>query len=106
MIETGIVVFLAFWLLWAKLNLITRLRALSHPFLLDLVVTVSVFILYGGTGGGMMAASMAAVIMSLNISIARKWFGYIYRDKTGELVYHVGRWNLTERIHAQFTPAG
>lgn len=100
MLETGIVVFLAFWLLWIKLSVVTRLKALGRPFLLDLLVTVSVFILYGGTGPGMMAASMAAVIMSLNISLARKWFGYIYR-KNGEWVYHVGRWNMTEKIHAQ-----
>ena len=105
MLESGIIVFLAFWLLWVKLNVITRLRALGHPFLLDLAVTASVFVLYGGTGAGMMAASLAAVVMSINISIARKWFGYIYR-KNGELTYHVGRWNMTERIHAALASTG
>lgn len=105
MLESGIIVFLAFWLLWIKLGVITRLRALGHPFLLDLTVTIAVFLLYGGTGPGMMAASMAAVVMSLNISLARKWFGYIYR-KDGELTYHVGRWNMLERIDAELASAG
>ena len=99
MLETGIIIFLAFWLLWIKLNVVTRLKALGHPFLLDLTVTIAVFLLYGGTGPGMMAASMAAVVMSVNISLARTWFGYIHR-KNGEWVYHVGRWNLTEKIHS------
>jgi len=99
MLESGLVVFLAFWLLWIKLGVITRLRALGHPFLLDLSVTVAVFLLYGGTGAGMMAATMAAVVMSINISLARKWFGYIYR-KNGELTYRVGRWNMEEKINA------
>jgi hypothetical protein len=99
MLESGIVVFLAFWLLWIKLPVITRLKLLNHPFLLDLAVTVSVFMLYGGTGAGVMAASVAAIVMSLNISVARRWFGYIHR-KNGELTYHVGRWNMTDKIHA------
>ena len=100
MLESGIIVFLAFWLLWAKLNVVTRLRALGHPFLLDLTVTASVFIMFGGTGAGMLAASLAAVIMSVNISFARKWFGYIYK-KNGELTYHVGRWNMTDRLRQE-----
>jgi hypothetical protein len=102
--ESGLIVFLAFWLLWIKLPVVTRLKALGHPFLLDIFVTAAVFFLYGGTGAGMMAASLAAVIMSLNISFARRWFGYIHR-KNGELTYHVGRWNMTEKIHAALTPA-
>jgi len=102
MLESGIIVFLAFWLLWAKLNVVTRLRALGHPFILDLTVSVGVFLMFGGTGPGMLAASLAAVIMSVNISFARKWFGYIYR-KNGELTYHVGRWNMTEKLRAQLT---
>lgn len=99
MLETGIIVFLTFWLLWIKLDVITRLRLLSHPFLLDLAVTVGVFMLFGGTYAGASAAAVAGIVTSLNISLARKWFGYIYR-KNGELTYHVGRWNMTEKIHA------
>ena len=105
MLESGIIVFLAFWLLWMKLSVVTRLKALNHPFLLDLLVTATVFFMYGGTGAGMMAASAAAVVMSINISLARKWFGYVYH-KDGKLMYHVGRWNLKEKIDAELASAG
>ena len=99
MLETGIVIFLAFWLLWIKLPIITRLKALGHPFLLDLSITAAVFLLYGGTGEGMMAASMAAVVMSINISLARKFFGY-YTKKDGKWFYVIGKINQTDKIKA------
>ena len=99
MIETGIVIFLAFWLLWIKINVVTRLKLLGRPLLLDLGVTLAVFILYGGTGPGMIAASMAAVIMSLNISLARKFFGY-YQKRNGEWYYIVGKINQADKIRA------
>ena len=104
MLETGIVVFITFWLLWIKLDLVTRLRALNHPFMLDLIATASVFLLFGSnTYSGIVAAAMAGIITSINISIARSWYGYIYKNEKGELIYHVGRWNLTDKLHAHLT---
>jgi hypothetical protein len=97
MLESGLVIFFAFWLLWIKLNVITRLKLLGHPFMLDVAITVSVFLLYGGTGAGMMAASAAAIVMSVNISFARKIFGYYYR-KNGKWMYVVGKLNQADKI--------
>ncbi len=97
MLETGIVIFLAFWLLWIKINVITRLKLLGHPLLLDLSITAFVFTLYGGTGEGLMAASMAAVVMSINISLARKFFGY-YKKVDGEWFYIIGKINQIDKI--------
>jgi hypothetical protein len=97
MIESSIGIFLAFWLLWIKLPLIMRLKALNHPFLLDLSATVLVFMLYGGTGYGALAATFAAVVMSINISFARHVFGYIGK-KDGEIGYFPGRINLYDKI--------
>lgn len=99
MLETGIVIFLAFWLLWIKINVITRLKLLGHPLLLDLSITAFVFTLYGGTGEGLMAASMAAVVMSINISLARKFFGY-YKKVDGKWFYVIGKINQTDKIRA------
>ena len=90
-------IFLAFWLLWIKLPLITRLKALNYPFTMDLVTSVAVFLMYGGTGAGALAATFAAVIMSVNISFARYWFGYIGK-KDGVPGYYVGRINLHDKI--------
>ena len=100
MIETGLVIFLTFWLLWIKLPVIIRLKALGKPFLLDLSVTLLVFVMYGGTGPGMAAASAAAVVMSLNISLARKFFGY-YTKRDGKWFYVLGKVNMTDKIKAE-----
>ena len=64
MLESGIVIFLAFWLLWIKLPVTIRLRALGHPFLLDLSVSAGVWLMFGGTGEGLLAASFAAFTRS------------------------------------------
>ena len=99
MLETGFIIFLAFWLLWIKLDIRTRLKLLGHPFLLDLVVTIAVWLMYGGTGPGMLAASTAAVVMSINISFARYLFGY-YRKRDGKWYYVVGKLNQADKIIA------
>jgi predicted alpha/beta-hydrolase family hydrolase len=97
MIETGLAIFLAFWLLWVKLNIMTRLKLLGRPFLLDLSVTAAVFLMYGGTGAGMASATMAAIVMSINISLARYFFGY-YQRRDGEWHYFVGKINQADKI--------
>jgi hypothetical protein len=97
MIATSFGIFLAFWLLWAKLPITIRLKALGYPFLLDLGATIGVFLLYGGTGEGAIAATFAAVIMSINISFARRIFGYIGK-KDGVSGYFVGRLNMHDKI--------
>jgi len=97
MVETGFIISLAFWLLWIKLPILTRLKLLGHPFLLDLAITTAVFIMYGGTGTGMLAASAAAVVMSVNISLARYFFGH-YKKKNGKWFYVVGKINQTDKI--------
>lgn len=97
MLETGIIIFLAFWLLWIKVDIVTRLKALGHPFLLDLSVSAAVLLMFGGTGPGIIAASFAAVIMSVNISVARKLFGY-YDRRDGKWYYIVGKLNQADKI--------
>jgi hypothetical protein len=99
-LETGLIVFFSFWLLWAKLNIVTRLKLLGRPFLLDLVCSVGIWIMYGGTGEGLMAATFAALLISININVARKMFGY-YHKKDGQWYYRVGKLNQAEKIRAQ-----
>jgi hypothetical protein len=100
MLATGIVIFVSFWLLWTKLPLVTRLKLLGQPFLLDLVCSVGVFIMYGGTGAGLAAATMAALVISVNINFARKAFGY-YKKLNGEWFYYAGRLNVSDKIVAE-----
>jgi predicted secreted hydrolase len=59
-----------------------------------------VFLLYGGTGEGLAAATMAAVVLSICISFARKWYGY-YEYSNGEWWYVIGKLNMSDAIIAE-----
>jgi hypothetical protein len=97
MLAGGITIFLAFWLLWSKLQLETRLKALSHHFALDAIVSITVWLMFGGTGEGMLAATFAAVIMSINITLARKLFGYLEETEDG-WQYHSGMFDQSHKF--------
>jgi hypothetical protein len=101
MLGVGFSIWASFWLLWIKLPLIIRLKALGHPFLLDLLLSSGVFILYGGTGTGIAAATLAAIVLSLNINFARKLFGYYEKDDAGEYWYVIGKMNMSDAIVAE-----
>jgi hypothetical protein len=90
MFEVGFAIVAAFVLLWIKLPLTVRLKALGRPFLLDLTVSVGVFIMFGGTGAGLAAATVAGLTLSVLISSARKMYGYYEFDK-GEWWYVRGK---------------
>lgn len=77
MIEAGVVTFLSFLFLAAKIPPRYMLRILGYPLATDLVVTIGLFMLYRGTGSGIAAATFAALIFSLTISLARRVMGYI-----------------------------
>jgi len=98
-IATGFIIFLGFWFLLMKLPLITRLKMLGHPFILDLSVTALVFVMYGGTTTGMLSASFAALVLSLSISWARRGFGYMKQGR-----YYLGRINLTDKLIEAYNP--
>lgn len=102
MFEVGFSIVAAFVLLWIKLPLIVRLKALGHPFLLDLSVSVGVFIMFGGTGAGLAAATVAGLVLSVLISSTRKLYGYYeYDHKEREWYYIVGKLNQIDNIIAE-----
>ena len=96
-IATGIIIFLGFWFLLMKLPLITKLKLLGRPFMLDLAISVTVFVMYAGSTTGLLAASFAALILSLSISSARRGVGYISENR-----YYLGRINLTDKLKAAY----
>jgi hypothetical protein len=102
MIESSLGIFIAFWLLWIKLPLTIRLKALNYPFTLDLVSFIGIWMMYGGTKSGALAATFATIVMSINITFARYWWGYIgYRtNKKGvkEHGYFVGKHNVHDKL--------
>ena len=77
MLMTGLMVFLGVALILAKLPRRMMLKALHHHLALDLMVSVLVLIIHWGTFSGVMAATVAGLLMSLATSAAKRLFGYI-----------------------------
>lgn len=93
----GFIIFFGFWFLYLKLSLITRLRLLGHPFLLDAGLSLAIFLMFGASALGLLAASFAALVLSISISMARRYFGYMKGSR-----YYLGIINLHEKVRAQY----
>jgi len=89
MLFTGLTIFLAASLLLIKLPRRTALRMLKYDLALDLGVTVLVLLIHWGTFSGVMAATVAGLLMSIATSGIKKLVGYINSD-----VYYPGRIRL------------
>ena len=77
MLMTGLMVFLGVALILAKLPRRMMLKALNHDVALDLTVSAIVLAIHFGTFSGVMAATVAGLLMSLATSAAKRLFGYI-----------------------------
>ena len=77
MLMTGLMVFLGVALILAKLPRRMMLKALNHDVALDLTVSAIVLVIHFGTFSGVMAATVAGLLMSLATSAAKRLFGYI-----------------------------
>jgi nucleoside permease NupC len=89
MFATGFMIFLGVTLLLAKLPKRMMLRALHHDLAIDLTVTVLVLLIHFGTFSGVMAATVAGLLMSMATSGLKKLVGYIAGN-----VYYPGRIRL------------
>lgn len=77
MLLTGLVVFIGALLILVKLPRKTMLRALKHDLAIDITVSAVVLILHWGTFSGVMAASVAGLLMSLATSGMKRLVGYV-----------------------------
>ena len=77
MLMTGLMVFLGVALILAKLPRRMMLKALNHDVALDLTVSAIVLAIHFGTFSGVMAATVAGLLMSLATSGAKRCVGYI-----------------------------
>ena len=77
MLATGFTIFLGVGLLLTKLPRRTALRVLKYDLALDLMVTALVLIIHFGTFSGVMAATVAGLLMSLATSAAKSLIGYV-----------------------------
>jgi hypothetical protein len=77
MLATGFTIFLGVTLLLVKLPRRTTLRLLKYDLALDLMVTAAVLIIHFGTFSGVMAATVAGLMMSLATSGLKSLIGYV-----------------------------
>jgi NhaP-type Na+/H+ or K+/H+ antiporter len=77
MLATGFTIFLGVTLLLTKLPRRTALRILKYDLALDLMVSAAVLIIHFGTFSGVMAATVAGLLMSLATSGMKRLVGYV-----------------------------
>lgn len=94
MLEMGFVVGIALLFSMAKMNWRWRLRLLSNPFVVDVIVFALLVLLHWGTYSGVMVATIGAMTCSITLTVGRKLFGYI--DKNGD--YVPGKYNISDKL--------
>jgi hypothetical protein len=90
MIEMGLVVAFGLLVVFWKLSWRARLRMLSYPVAMDVVVFIALVVLHWGTFSGVMVATVGALACSLVLGALRWAFGYIERGN-----YVPGKWRVT-----------
>ena len=89
MFATGFAVFLALLFIFVKLPRRFALRMLRYDLVIDVVVTVAVLFIHGGSFEGVMAATIAGLFTSIATTLAKRAFGHI---RAG--CYHAGIFRL------------
>jgi nucleoside permease NupC len=93
-IEMGIIVGIALLVSLAKANWSWRMRVLSNPLLMDLIIFALLLLIHWGTFSGVMVATIGAFTCSVILSGGRKVFGY-YED--GD--YMRGMYDITDKLN-------
>jgi nucleoside permease NupC len=88
-LSAGLVVFLGVALILVKLPRRWMLRALHYDVALDLAASALVLLIHWGTFSGVMAATIAGLLMSVATSGLKSLFGYIHRN-----TYYPGAFRL------------
>lgn len=94
MIEMGLVVGLALLFTMAKMTWHWKLRILSNPLLVDIVIFTFLCLIHWGTFSGVMVATIGAMLCSLILTGGRKLYGY--KDKRGNYVR--GYFDVTDKL--------
>lgn len=81
MFAAGFIVYLGFLLIMVKLPVRAQLWLIGHSLLLDLVVSVTAYMLHRGTYTGVMVAALAGLLCALTTTAAKYAFGYLKNGK-------------------------
>lgn len=93
MIEMGIVVGLGLLVMFAKLDWRWRMRLLSNPLAVDVIIFLLLTAVHWGTFSGLMVAAVGALFCSVVLSIGRYVYGYV---ENGE--YHSGLFDVRSKL--------
>ena len=77
MIEMGIVVGIGLLVSLVKMSWQWRMRMLSNPLAVDMIIFIALVLLHWGTFSGVMVATVGALTCSLVLSGARKLYGHV-----------------------------
>lgn len=77
MIEMGIIVAIGLLVTMAKMSWRWRIRLLSNPLVIDILIFLFLMLIHWGTYSGVMVATIGALVCSLVLSGGRKLYGYI-----------------------------
>lgn len=102
MLVAAFVTFCAFWILTRHLSPQTMRRIVGHKGKVDVVLHVSVIILFHGTFSGLMQAEAAAIMMSLYLLGYRRLYGYERRIDR-RWVRYAGKLTPVEPIRSAVT---
>lgn len=77
MLEMGIVVGIGLLTMLAKLSWRNKMRVLSNPLLVDIIVFIGLFAMHAGTYSGVMVAAIGALFCSIVLSGGRWLYGHV-----------------------------
>ena len=92
-IESGCIVAVGLLFIFFKCSWRTRLRMLSNPLAMDLLIFVLLTILHWGTFTGVMVATTGAMICSGMLTLGRWMFGHVTSNR-----YFPGVWSVIEKL--------
>jgi len=93
MIEMALLVAAGLIVIWWRLSWKWKLRMLSHPTAIDVFVFIGLTALHWGTFAGVMVAAIAALAVSVSLSLGRWLFGYYLKGE-----FHQGRINIRSKL--------
>ena len=92
-IELGLIAGIALLISIAKMDWTWRLRVLSNPILLDVIIFTALMLFHWGTFSGVMVATIGAMICSLFLAAGRFAVGHKENGK-----YIPGQWDISDKL--------
>jgi hypothetical protein len=92
-IESGFIVAIGLLFIFFKCSWKARMRILSNPLAIDLLIFVALTILHWGTFSGVMVATTGAMITSGMLTLGRWMFGHVTDKK-----YFAGIWDVYPKL--------